>query len=128
MPHNQAQPVFVEDMVRALAHQVAERIGADALGGENLLTEGDVADDPRRDPRGRVGAWPTLAELWPILTAEQVLADLYADADRLESPRRSCPMMSAALLHREPTVPRGPPPTCRCSTRPRSCSARTTRH
>jgi len=42
MSHNQAHPIFVEEMVGALARQVADRIGADVLGGPNLLTEGDI--------------------------------------------------------------------------------------
>jgi DNA helicase IV len=82
--HNQAHPIFVRDMVDALAHQVADRIGADVLGGPNLLTEVDLAtirDELRED----TNVMATIDELWPILTPEQVLADLYADADRLES-------------------------------------------
>ncbi|HEY2794905.1 MAG TPA: UvrD-helicase domain-containing protein, partial [Micromonosporaceae bacterium] len=64
MTHNQAHPVFVEQMVAALARQIAERIGADVLGGGNLLTEGDVAtirDEIRED----TGVMETIAELWP---------------------------------------------------------------
>ena len=36
-------PIFVRDMVDALARQVADRIGADVLGGPNLLTAADLA-------------------------------------------------------------------------------------
>jgi DNA helicase IV len=84
MTHNQAQPVFVEQVVAALARQIAERIGADVLGGANLLTEGDVAT-MRDEIRVDTTVMDTIAELWPILTPYDVIADLYTEPDRLES-------------------------------------------
>ncbi len=84
MSHNQAHPIFVEEMVGALARQVADRIGADVLGGPNLLTAGDVAtfrDEIREDS----SVMESIAELWPILTAEELISDLYTEDDRLES-------------------------------------------
>ncbi|MEV0152512.1 AAA family ATPase [Micromonospora sp. NPDC050686] len=100
-PHNLARALFDVEIVHALANQVAERIGADPLGGENLLEEADRAEirrELRDDPEVRAA----LDELWPVLTPQRLLADLYASTDRLAA---AAPMLAdaeRALLHREP--------------------------
>ncbi|RKR91169.1 DNA helicase IV [Micromonospora pisi] len=81
-PHNLAQPLFDIEIIHALARQVAERIGADPLGGENLLEEADLAEI-RRELRDETGVQEALAELWPVLTPQQLLSDLFGSADRL---------------------------------------------
>ena len=54
-------------MIDALARQVADRIGADVLGGPNLLTAADIATI--RDELAKTPAcMATLDELWPVLT------------------------------------------------------------
>ncbi|MBY8871306.1 AAA family ATPase [Micromonospora sp. PLK6-60] len=100
-PHNLARALFDVEIVHALADQVAERIGADPLGGENLLEEADRAEirrELRDDPEVRAA----LDELWPVLTPQRLLADLYASTDRLAT---AAPMLTdaeRALLHRAP--------------------------
>ncbi len=113
-PHNLARAVFDIEVIHALADQVAERIGADPLGGENLLEEADRAEirrELREDPEVRAA----LDELWPVLTPQRLLADLYAAPERIDT---AAPMLSDG--------PSGRRRTCPCSTRRRSCSARTT--
>jgi DNA helicase IV len=105
-PHNLARPIFVTEIVHALSLQVAERIGADPLGGENLLDEADLAET-RRELREDSEVRAALDELWPVLTPRQLLRELFTSPQRL----------AAAAAHR---------PTCRCSTRRPNCSARTT--
>jgi DNA helicase IV len=81
-PHNLARPVLVTELVHALSLVVAERIGADPLGGENLLEEADLAEIRRElhdDPAVRAA----IDELWPELTPAGLLADLYASPERL---------------------------------------------
>ncbi|RUL91883.1 helicase [Verrucosispora sp. FIM060022] len=100
-PHNLARAVFDIEIIHALADQVAERIGADPLGGENLLEEADLAEI-RRELREEPEVRATLDELWPVLTPQRLLADLYADTDRIAT---AAPMLTAderAALHREP--------------------------
>ncbi|GIJ16567.1 DNA helicase [Micromonospora gifhornensis] len=100
-PHNLARAVFDIEIIHALADQVAERIGTDPLGGENLLEEGDLAEI-RRELREEPEVRATLDELWPVLTPQRLLADLYADTDRIAT---AAPMLTAderAALHREP--------------------------
>jgi DNA helicase IV len=100
-PHNLARALFDVEIVHALADQVAERIGADPLGGENLLEEADRAEI-RRELREESEVQATLDRLWPVLTPQRLLADLYADPQRIAT---AAPMLSEAeqaLLHREP--------------------------
>ncbi|WP_341721185.1 AAA family ATPase [Micromonospora sp. FIMYZ51] len=100
-PHNLARAVFDIEIVHALAAQVAERIGADPLGGENLLEEADLAEI-RRELREEPEVRAALDDLWPVLTPQRLLADLYASTERLAT---AAPMLTAderAALHREP--------------------------
>ncbi|TDC29199.1 ATP-binding domain-containing protein, partial [Micromonospora sp. KC213] len=100
-PHNLARALFDVEIVHALAEQVAERIGADPLGGENLLSEADRAEI-RRELREEPGVRATLDELWPVLTPQRLLTDLYASTERIAT---AAPMLTAAeraLLHRTP--------------------------
>ncbi|GIF13096.1 DNA helicase [Actinoplanes teichomyceticus] len=83
-PHNVARAIFVTEAIHQLSLQIAERIGADPLGGENLLSEADLAET-RRELREDVDVQQALFDFWPVLTPRQVLRDLLTDADRLES-------------------------------------------
>ena len=81
-PHNQARQVFAREMIDALTQQLAARLGANVLGEDNLLSQADV-DDMRRELRADPAVRALIAELWPILTPQQLLADLFSSADRL---------------------------------------------
>ena len=41
-PHNEARGAFIEHLVEDLALQMAEKVGADPLGGKNLLSRADI--------------------------------------------------------------------------------------
>ncbi|MFE9654892.1 HelD family protein [Micromonospora sp. NPDC006431] len=100
-PHNLARALFDIEIVHALADQVAERIGADPLGGENLLSEADRAEI-RRELRDEPEVRAALDELWPVLTPQRLLADLYGAPERIAA---AAPMLTDAertMLHREP--------------------------
>ncbi|MEW2330009.1 AAA family ATPase [Micromonospora chersina] len=100
-PHNLARALFDIEIVHALAEQVAERIGADPLGGENLLSEADRAEI-RRELRDEPEIRAALDELWPVLTPQRLLADLFASPERIAA---AAPMLTdaeRAALHREP--------------------------
>ncbi|HWS35357.1 MAG TPA: ATP-binding domain-containing protein [Actinoplanes sp.] len=83
-PHNVARQLFVTEAIHQLSLQIAERIGADPLGGDNLLSEADLAET-RRELREDPDVQQVLFDFWPVLTPRQVLRDLLSDADRLES-------------------------------------------
>ncbi|WP_239133618.1 HelD family protein [Rugosimonospora africana] len=110
-PHNLARPIFDTEIIHALSLQVAERIGTDpyaddplggddAPGDEQLLEEADLAEI-RRELRADPAVATALDWLWPILTPQQLLTDLYASADRIAT---AAPMLTdaqRALLHRD---------------------------
>lgn len=76
-PHNQAQEFFLNHLTESLAAQLAERIGADPLGGKNLLSPANrssLTDELREEE----SLMEELRRFWPILTPEQVLEELYA--------------------------------------------------
>ncbi len=78
--HNEAQSAFFDSVVEQLTVQLVEKIGADPLGGSNLLSGGDQAqlhDD--------LAVEPIVVELverfWPRLHPVQVLTQLLGDRD-----------------------------------------------
>jgi DNA helicase IV len=82
-PHNVARQIFVTEAIHALSLQIAERIGADPLGGDNLLEEADLAET-RRELREDEDVQRTLLEFWPVLTPRKVLRELLGSVERLE--------------------------------------------
>ncbi|WP_192772273.1 HelD family protein [Plantactinospora soyae] len=100
-PHNLARPLFDIEIIHALADQLAERIGADPLGGENLLDEADLAEF-RRELRTEPEVLAVLDWLWPVLTPQQVVAGLFASTDRLAVAGADLSEAERASLWREP--------------------------
>jgi DNA helicase IV len=108
--HNLARPIFADEIIGALAAQVAATIGTDpyaddplgggdAPGEENLFGEADMADIRRElaaDPAVRAA----LDWMWPLLTPQQLLADLFADPDLIASAAPQFIEAERALLHR----------------------------
>jgi len=100
-PHNQARQVFAREMIEAFAQQIAARVGANVLGEENLLTPGDV-DELRRELRGEPGIRQLIGRLWPILTPQQLLDELFSSADRLAAAAPRLTRAERAALLRDP--------------------------
>ena len=99
-PHNVARSVFVTEAIHALSLQIAERIGADPLGGDNLLSEADLAET-RRELREDIDVQQTLFDFWPVLTPRRVLRELLSDPVRLESAATELSAADRALLLRD---------------------------
>jgi DNA helicase IV len=100
-PHNQARKVFAREMFTAIAEQASARLGANVLGGPNLLSEGDLEelrDEVRADPAVRAA----VSGLWPLLTPQQLLEDLLTDEDRLASAASGLSAADRDLLLRKP--------------------------
>ncbi|MGH3611681.1 MAG: helicase, partial [Pseudonocardia sp.] len=93
-PHNEGRRIFQKEAIRLLAEQVAR-----TLGGRGLLDEGDLADIREELAQSRDLA-RELDALWPTLSAEQLLSDLYADGHRLDSAARRLTAGDRGLLHR----------------------------
>ncbi|RNE48655.1 HelD family protein [Corynebacterium alimapuense] len=81
--HNDAQEIFAEHLISQLAAQLAESIGADPLGGQNLLSAADV-DQLHDDLAGEIGVEKLIDEYWPRLDPEEVLRGLLEDAEAIE--------------------------------------------
>ncbi|WP_328412907.1 HelD family protein [Nocardia sp. NBC_00403] len=82
-PHNLARPIFASSVLDALTDQLAQTMGADLSGGQSLLSRTDLAeirDEMRTDPAIQAA----IGRLWPILSPQDVLADLLADPKRLD--------------------------------------------
>jgi DNA helicase IV len=79
--HNEAKKIFQQEVVTALANQIAHSFAG--LGREMLSRE-DLADI-RAELRSSPELSATLESLWPTLSAEQLLTELYADPARLTS-------------------------------------------
>ncbi len=90
--HNQARPIFIREVLSEVARVVAGRLGADPLGGANLMGRADIEDlraELRDDPEiaARIGG------LWPVLTPQQLIGDLLGSRARLTM---AAPFMSQA--------------------------------
>jgi DNA helicase IV len=77
-PHNQAKRIFDREVVAALAEQVASGLG------HGLLDSADLADI-RAELRTSPELAATLEQLWPVLSPQQLLTNLYADPQLLAS-------------------------------------------
>ncbi|MDH6121836.1 AAA family ATPase [Kitasatospora sp. GAS204B] len=91
LTHHQARPIVERRIVAALAEQYAERIGTDPLGGENLLDPGSLAAI-RRELHASPEVDAALERLWPRLTPQRLLTELFASPDRLAA---AAPQLSA---------------------------------
>ena len=108
---------------------LAAAIEADLAALPEMSGETESEEDRTAGLRHELWADPAvrglLDDLWPALTPERLLADLFADPARLAA---AAPVLTdaerAALLARARAA--GPSPTFRCWTRPPSCSATTT--
>ncbi|MGK5115079.1 MULTISPECIES: HelD family protein [unclassified Geodermatophilus] len=91
--HNLARPHFARRIVDLLTKRYAERLGADLLDREDLSAlRKEVAED--HAVRGLV------EELWPVLTPERLLRDLYGDPARVARATPGWDDETRALLHR----------------------------
>ncbi|WKD59378.1 HelD family protein [Corynebacterium caspium] len=81
-PHNLARAIFREALLHFMAEALAELIGADPLGGANLLSTADIDqlhDDLSEEPE----VLALLDKLWPQLEPFTVLAELLGDFERI---------------------------------------------
>nr|WP_232050619.1 ATP-binding domain-containing protein [Actinoplanes sp. OR16] len=110
--HNLARPIFEEAVLESLAAQMAERIGhdpfwADPLGEEDALTSDNVLDDAdladiRADLADDPAVQAVLDELWPVLTPQRLLTDLFASDAALASAAPRLTPRERELLYRSP--------------------------
>jgi DNA helicase IV len=80
-PHNEAKRIFHQEVVTALTEQIANGFGD---LGPDVLSRADRADI-RAELRSSPELTAALDQLWPTLSPEQLLTELYADPHRLAS-------------------------------------------
>jgi DNA helicase IV len=116
-PHNQARPIFVREILDALVQQVTskftaglretDKLVAEILGEEvpaadsSVLGPADTEDirgELRQDPRVRAA----IARLWPVLTPQQLLDDLFDSPRRLAAAAPRLTREERAVLSRDP--------------------------
>ncbi len=83
LPHNLARPAFAFRIIDALTEQLADRIGADPLGGPNLLDPADIAQ-LGKEIAGSPEVQAAIDALWPSLTAQELVAGFLEDPARLD--------------------------------------------
>jgi DNA helicase IV len=94
-PHNEAKRIFHKEAVRLLADQVAR-----TLGGRGLLDAGDLSDIREELTQSRA-LTRELDALWPTLSAEQLLTDLFSSPKRLNTVARRLTAADRELLLRD---------------------------
>ncbi|MFF1957919.1 HelD family protein [Streptomyces sp. NPDC058220] len=82
LPHNQARPAFAFRVIDALTEQLADRIGADPLGGPNLLDAADIAQ-LGKEIATSPDVQAAIDTLWPSLTPQQLVGGFLEEPGRL---------------------------------------------
>ncbi len=116
-PHNQARPIFVREILDALVQQVCRKFTAGLRETDKLVAEilgepepaadssvlgpadtEDIRGELRQDPRVRTA----IARLWPVLTPQQLLDDLFDSPRRLAAAAPRLTREERAVLSRDP--------------------------
>ena len=102
--HNEARPAFARAVIDLLARKYADLLGENVLGGTNLLERGDAAA-LRREVAAEPAVHRLIDRLWPRLTAERLVRELFADEEQLSAATASWADEDRAHLLRPPTSP-----------------------
>ncbi|TYP82915.1 ATP-binding domain-containing protein [Blastococcus xanthinilyticus] len=102
--HNEARPAFARAVVDLVAQKYTDVLGQNVLGGANLLGSGDRAA-LRQEVAAEPAVHALVDRLWPRLTAERLLRDLFASPQRLAAATRGWSDADRALLARPTAAP-----------------------
>jgi DNA helicase IV len=102
--HNEARPTFARRVIDRLTQKYADRLGADVRGGTSLLDAADVAA-LRREVAAEPAVHALIDRLWPRLTPERLLRDLFASRNRLVAATPGWVDADRDLLLRPPSSP-----------------------
>jgi DNA helicase IV len=97
--HNEARPAAARAVIDLVARKYADRLGEDVMGGANLMGEGDLSA-LRREVAAEPAVHRLIDRLWPRLTAERLVGDLFASPARLAAATPDWSDAERALLHR----------------------------
>ncbi len=99
--HNLARPEFARRLVDLLAKRYAEKLGEGIDGGRDLFGRDDVAS-LRREVAGDPAVHDLVQRLWPRLSPERFLRELYTDPAAVAAATPGWSDADRALLHRGP--------------------------
>jgi DNA helicase IV len=85
LPHNDARTVFVDVVTWVLTERAIARIGRDWLTRDDRAAWEHLRAELLDELGDHDGFAAALAELWPILTPETLLAQLYSSPERLRA-------------------------------------------
>jgi DNA helicase IV len=97
--HNEARPAYARRVIDRLAQRYADKLGADVRGGGNLLDEADRAA-LRREIAAEPAVHALIDRLWPRLTPERLLRELFASPQRIAAATPGWSDADRALLSR----------------------------
>lgn len=98
-PHNEAREFFAEHLTQLIAEALAERIGADPLGGKNLLSTADI--DQLHDDLAEDGQVAEIVDThFPELDAPAVLAELLSDRNAIAAAAHDYDDLTRDALYR----------------------------
>jgi DNA helicase IV len=80
--HNEARPAYARRVVDRLAQRYADRLGADVRGGSTLLDDVDRSA-LRREVAAEPAVHALIDRLWPRLTPERLLRELFGSRDQV---------------------------------------------
>src|SRR5690606_18786997 len=140
--HNEARGAFATAVLDALADQAVDRIGAGWLAPrEAPELAADLRADARAELRGHPGLRIVVDALWPELTPQRLLADLFTSPRRIDRAAAALPPADRAALARadgdawtvsdvplpdEAAELLGPPAAERAAARPTTAATRRT--
>ncbi len=84
-PHNQARAVFIEIVTYVLTERAIARIGRGWLSRSDKNAWEQMRTDLLEDLAENTAFHAAIDELWPLLTPESVLSQLYSSKDRLHA-------------------------------------------
>ncbi len=100
-PHNPARAIFAEELTQLLAEALAHTIGADPLGGANLLSAADV-DQLHDDLADEAQVQQLIDDYFPILDPIDVLEDLLTSREAIGEVAGDYDEYTREALYREP--------------------------
>jgi DNA helicase IV len=84
-PHNEARAVFIDIITYVLTERAITRIGRGWLNREDREPRANLRADLIDELSGNEPFAAALDELWPVLTPQSLLAELYSSPERLRA-------------------------------------------
>jgi DNA helicase IV len=100
--HNLGRPAFAASVIGTLTRRYAEHLGRGIEGAGDLLDRGDIAA-LRQEVASTPAVRALIDRLWPRLTPERLLTELYASPARIAAATPGWSDDDRALLHRAPS-------------------------